>query len=110
MQDSDWPMPASRLSTLFLTRWAEDSEFPMGFANTVLLPAVMRFNLPGALEKFAIIADVIGEATDNISTRGRGIPCRGGSGGVDLRLRNFEYPGGTGHKKEKILTISQMWP
>lgn len=42
---------------------------PHGLANTVLLPAVMRFNLPGALEKFAIIADVIGETTDNMSTR-----------------------------------------
>ena len=42
---------------------------PHGLANTVLLPAVMKFNFPGALEKFAIIADVIGEVTDDISIR-----------------------------------------
>jgi len=38
-----------------------------GLANTLLLPAVMNFNLPGALEKFAVIAEVMGEPTDGLS-------------------------------------------
>ncbi len=40
---------------------------PHGLANTLLLPAVMNFNLPGALEKFAVIAEVMGESTDGLS-------------------------------------------
>jgi alcohol dehydrogenase len=40
-----------------------------GLANTVMLPHVMSFNLPGALEKFAIIADVMGEVIDDIPLR-----------------------------------------
>ncbi|HPQ43351.1 MAG TPA: iron-containing alcohol dehydrogenase [Syntrophales bacterium] len=40
---------------------------PHGLANTLLLPAVMNYNLPGALEKFAIIAEVMGEPTDGLS-------------------------------------------
>ncbi len=40
---------------------------PHGLANTLLLPAVMNFNLPGALEKFAAIAEVMGEPTDDLS-------------------------------------------
>lgn len=42
---------------------------PHGLANTVLLPATMEYNLPGALEKFALIAEVLGEATDGLSLR-----------------------------------------
>ncbi len=40
---------------------------PHGLANTILLPAVMNFNLPGALEKFAVIAEVMGVPTDGMS-------------------------------------------
>ncbi|MBN2539671.1 MAG: iron-containing alcohol dehydrogenase [Deltaproteobacteria bacterium] len=40
---------------------------PHGLANTLLLPAVMNYNLPGALEKFAIIAEVMGEPIDDLS-------------------------------------------
>ncbi len=40
-----------------------------GLANTVLLPAVMAYNLPAALEKFALIAGILGEA-------GEGEPVR----------------------------------
>ena len=32
-----------------------------GVANTIMLPRVMAFNLPGALEKFAVIAEMMGE-------------------------------------------------
>ncbi|SFG37837.1 Iron-containing alcohol dehydrogenase [Desulfotomaculum arcticum] len=32
---------------------------PHGLANAILLPAVMRHNLPGNLERFAVVADVI---------------------------------------------------
>ena len=40
-----------------------------GLANTVMLPAVMIFNLPAALEKFAVMAQAMGEVTDGLSTR-----------------------------------------
>jgi len=40
-----------------------------GLANTILLPYVMSFNLPGALEKFAVIAEVMGEVTDGLPVR-----------------------------------------
>lgn len=40
---------------------------PHGLANTVLLPAVMNFNLPGVLEKFAVIAEVMGAPTEGLS-------------------------------------------
>lgn len=42
---------------------------PHGLANTVMLPAVMAFNLPGALEKFVIMAEVMGEITDGLPLR-----------------------------------------
>jgi len=42
---------------------------PHGLANTLLLPAVMRYNLPGALEKFADIAAAMGEVVDDYSLR-----------------------------------------
>ncbi|MBN1827632.1 MAG: iron-containing alcohol dehydrogenase [Deltaproteobacteria bacterium] len=42
---------------------------PHGLANTILLPAVMRYNLPGAVDKFAIVADAMGEVGDGLSLR-----------------------------------------
>jgi alcohol dehydrogenase class IV len=42
---------------------------PHGLANTVLLPHVMSFNLPGAQEKFADIAEAMGEMVEGISLR-----------------------------------------
>jgi alcohol dehydrogenase class IV len=36
-----------------------------GLANTIMLPRVMAFNLPGALEKFAVIAEAMGEIVDD---------------------------------------------
>jgi len=42
---------------------------PHGLANTVMLPAVMAFNLPGTLEKFAIMAEAMGEVTDGLPLR-----------------------------------------
>ena len=42
---------------------------PHGLANSLLLPHVMSYNLPGALEKFAEIAEAMGEATDGLSVR-----------------------------------------
>lgn len=42
---------------------------PHGLANTMILPAVMAYNLPGALEKFTDIAEVMGEVTDNLPLR-----------------------------------------
>ncbi len=42
---------------------------PHGLANTVLLPHVMSYNLPGAQEKFADIAAAMGEIVDNMPLR-----------------------------------------
>lgn len=42
---------------------------PHGLANTIMLLPVMAFNLPGALEKFAVIAEVMGEVTDDLPVR-----------------------------------------
>ena len=40
-----------------------------GLANTVMLPRVMAFNLPGALEKFVDIAEAMGEVVDDLPVR-----------------------------------------
>jgi alcohol dehydrogenase len=42
---------------------------PHGLANTVLLPHVMAFNLPGTLEKFVDIAEAMGEMVEGVSLR-----------------------------------------
>jgi len=46
---------------------------PHGLANTVMLPAVMAFNLPATLEKFAVIARAMGKVIDALS------PCEAAS-------------------------------
>ncbi len=40
-----------------------------GLANTMLLPSVMAFNLPGAQEKFTDVADAMGECTEGLPAR-----------------------------------------
>jgi alcohol dehydrogenase len=40
-----------------------------GLANTLMLPCIMAFNLPSALEKFAIVADAMGEMIDDMPLR-----------------------------------------
>ena len=42
---------------------------PHGLANTILLPHVMAFNVPGALEKFALVAEAMGEAVGDMPVR-----------------------------------------
>ncbi|MDR0440049.1 MAG: iron-containing alcohol dehydrogenase [Candidatus Accumulibacter sp.] len=42
---------------------------PHGLANTVLLPAVMEFNMPANLGKYAAIAEALGEETCGLSRR-----------------------------------------
>jgi alcohol dehydrogenase len=42
---------------------------PHGMANTLLLPAVMSYNMPAALEKFTIIAEAMGEFPDDLPLR-----------------------------------------
>jgi len=42
---------------------------PHSLANTILLPHVMAYNLPGAQQKFADIALAMGEVIDGISVR-----------------------------------------
>ncbi len=40
-----------------------------GLANTLMLPATIAFNLPAALDKFADIAEAMGEITDDLPVR-----------------------------------------
>ncbi len=40
-----------------------------GLANTLMLPATMAFNMPAALDKFADIAEAMGEITDDLPVR-----------------------------------------
>ena len=40
-----------------------------GLANTIMLPRVMAFNLPGAREKFVDIAEIMGEIVDDLPIR-----------------------------------------
>jgi alcohol dehydrogenase len=40
-----------------------------GLANTMMLPAVMAFNLPAALEKFTDVAEAMGENVDGLPAR-----------------------------------------
>ncbi|MEW6113570.1 MAG: iron-containing alcohol dehydrogenase [Thermodesulfobacteriota bacterium] len=42
---------------------------PHGLANSIMLTAVMEFNMLGNLEKFADIADIMGEDTEGMSLR-----------------------------------------
>lgn len=42
---------------------------PHGLANAVLLPYVVEYNLPGALRKFAVLAEALGENTEGLSQR-----------------------------------------
>ncbi len=42
---------------------------PHGLANTIMLVPVMNFNLPAALEKFTVIAEVMGEMTEDLPLR-----------------------------------------
>lgn len=42
---------------------------PHGIANATLLPFVMAYNYPGNMEKFAIIAQAMGEEIDGLSMR-----------------------------------------
>lgn len=43
-----------------------------GLANTVMLPAVMAFNLPSALDRFADVAEAMGECIDGLPIREAG--------------------------------------
>ena len=40
-----------------------------GLANTLMLPAVMAFNLPAALDKFADVAEAMGECAEGLPVR-----------------------------------------
>jgi alcohol dehydrogenase class IV len=42
---------------------------PHGVANTLMLPAVMQFNLVGNLGKFAEVAELMGQPTEGLSLR-----------------------------------------
>jgi len=46
-----------------------------GLANTIILPKVLAFNLPGALEKFVDIAEVMGEIVDELPLREAAYLC-----------------------------------
>ncbi len=42
---------------------------PHGVANATLLPYVLEYNYPGNIEKFAVMAQVLGEDTEGLSLR-----------------------------------------
>ena len=44
-----------------------DADIPHGLANSLLLPHVMRFNMPQSREELAAIAQALGEKTDSLS-------------------------------------------
>ncbi|WPD21232.1 MAG: molybdopterin-guanine dinucleotide biosynthesis protein B [Candidatus Electrothrix scaldis] len=48
---------------------------PHGLANAVLLPYVVQYNLPGNFEKFALLAEVLGQNTDGLSRRDAASLC-----------------------------------
>ncbi|XCN72278.1 MAG: molybdopterin-guanine dinucleotide biosynthesis protein B [Candidatus Electrothrix aestuarii] len=48
---------------------------PHGLANAVLLPYVVQYNLPGNYEKFALLAEVLGQNTDGLSRRDAASLC-----------------------------------
>ncbi|MDD4092949.1 MAG: iron-containing alcohol dehydrogenase [Smithellaceae bacterium] len=66
-----------------------------GLANTILLTPVMAFNLPGAVEKFADIADAMGECTEGLSDREaarlsvEAVEELIGDCGIDAAIRDF---------------------
>jgi alcohol dehydrogenase len=42
---------------------------PHGAINAIILPHAMQYMLPGAVEKFALIAAALGEQVDGLSSR-----------------------------------------
>lgn len=42
---------------------------PHGLANAVLLPYVVEYNLIGDMEKFAVLAEILGQNTDDLTLR-----------------------------------------
>ncbi|MCW5211609.1 molybdopterin-guanine dinucleotide biosynthesis protein B [Desulfobulbus sp. TB] len=48
---------------------------PHGLANAVLLPYVVQYNLPGNYEKFALLAEVLGQHTEGLSRRDAASLC-----------------------------------
>jgi alcohol dehydrogenase len=48
---------------------------PHGLANAVLLPYVVQFNLPGNFEKFALLAEFLGQHTEGLSRRDAASLC-----------------------------------
>lgn len=74
-----------------------------GLANTVMLPPVMEFNLPAALEKFAVIAATMGEQIDDLPLREAAylaveavesliMDCNMGAGLEDLGVSEEDFP------------------
>jgi alcohol dehydrogenase class IV len=45
-----------------------DADIPHGVSNSLLLPHVMRYNIPQSREELALIAQALGEKTDSLST------------------------------------------
>ena len=71
---------------------------PHGVANSLLLPYVMRFNLPSDLNKFAIIAQALGESTSGLKLEDAAalavdaVERLSGDTGIVSRLRDLEIP------------------
>lgn len=71
---------------------------PHGLANAVLLPYVVDFNLIGNMEKFAHLATVMGEATDDLTLREASTLCvealfdLNSEVGIPMTLQDLDIP------------------
>ncbi len=71
---------------------------PHGLANAVLLPYVVQYNLPGNYEKFALLAEVLGQNTEGLSRRDAASLCvealydLNTDVGIPATLKDLEIP------------------
>ncbi len=71
---------------------------PHGLANAVLLPYVVEYNLIGNLEKFAIVAETLGQNTDDLTLRESASLCVGAlfnlndDVGIPATLKDLDIP------------------
>ena len=79
-----------------------------GVANTLMLPRIMDFNLPGALEKFAIVAEMMGEIAEELSVREAAMLA---VEAVEALIEDCGYrhgPRGTGIPEEDFPEMAQV--
>lgn len=87
---------------------------PHGLANAVLLPYVVQYNLPGNYEKFALLAEVLGQNTEGLSRRDAATLCvealydLNADVGIPASLKDLDIPFDQIPKMAKIaLTVTR---